>query len=94
LSVKSGHPPIGDFDGEWLIDWGGGLRWLRTEAPAERVLAAAVRAGGHALVFRGGDRSEEVFQPLDPVLMRLHSNIKRAMDPAGLLNPGRMYRDL
>ena len=45
LAVKSGHPPLDDFDGDWLIDWGGGLRWLRTEAPAELVRAAAVRAG-------------------------------------------------
>jgi len=35
-----------------------------------------------------------VFQPLPPVLMKLHRNLKRAFDPSGVLNPGRLYTDL
>jgi glycolate oxidase FAD binding subunit len=94
LAVRSGHPPLAELDGHWLIDWGGAQRWLRTEAPAERVRALAKGAGGHASTFRDGAREDDVFEPLDPVLMRLHRNLKRAMDPLGLLNPGRLYREL
>ena len=94
LSVRSGYPPLDASDGSWLLDWGGALRWLRTSAPAESVQALAVQAGGHATAFRGGDRQGEVFRTLDPVLMRLHRNIKNAMDPLGLLNPGRLYGEL
>jgi glycolate oxidase FAD binding subunit len=33
----------------------------------------------------------DVFQPLDPSLMALTAGLKRAFDPVGILNPGRMY---
>ncbi|HAN64176.1 MAG TPA: 2-hydroxy-acid oxidase, partial [Rhizobiales bacterium] len=33
----------------------------------------------------------DVFQPLDPPLMALTAELKRAFDPVGILNPGRMY---
>jgi len=32
-----------------------------------------------------------VFQPLEPGAERLSRGIKAAFDPAGILNPGRMY---
>ncbi|MFZ0398789.1 MAG: FAD-linked oxidase C-terminal domain-containing protein, partial [Methyloceanibacter sp.] len=35
--------------------------------------------------------SVEVFQPLDPPLAALTARLKAAFDPAGILNPGRMY---
>jgi len=75
--------------GDWLIDWGGAQRWLKTSLPATEIWRAAEHAGGHATLFRGGDRAGEVFHPLSPVLARLHRNLKHAFDPAGILNPGR-----
>jgi glycolate oxidase FAD binding subunit len=33
----------------------------------------------------------EVFQPLPEVNMNLIRGLKRAFDPEGVLNPGRMY---
>ena len=81
-------------DGDLLVDWGGALRWLRTEAPAADVRAAAERAGGHAVLFRGGDRTGEVFHPLQPAVRRIHERLKAAFDPAGIFNPGRMYQGL
>ena len=77
--------------GDLLVDWGGALRWLRTEALAAEVRAAAERAGGHAVLFRGGDRTGEVFHPLRPAVRRIHERLKAAFDPAGIFNPGRMY---
>lgn len=83
-----------ELAGRQLIEWGGGLRWYKTSVAAESVRAAARRAGGHATLFRADDKSPGVFTPLDPVLMRLHGALKRAFDPAGILNPGRMYPGL
>ena len=80
--------------GDCLIDWGGALRWLRTDAPAAEVRAAAERAGGHATLFRGGDRTGAVFHPPAPAVLKLHERIKAAFDPAGILNPGRMYEGI
>ena len=93
LSIKSTTPPVA-LPGAQLIEWGGALRWLRSTADAGTMREAAARAGGHATLFRGGDRSAGVFQPLSPVLMKLHRNLKQVFDPSGILNPGRMYPDL
>ena len=83
-----------DVEGDALIDWGGALRWLRTGAPAADVRTAAARAGGHATLFRGGDRTGAVFHPLAPAVRKLHERIKAAFDPAGIFNPGRMYEGM
>jgi glycolate oxidase FAD binding subunit len=42
-------------------------------------------------LFRSQDKRHGVFEALDPVLMGLHRRLKAAFDPAGILNPGRMY---
>jgi glycolate oxidase FAD binding subunit len=75
-----------------LIEWGGAQRWLRAPADAAERIRATVRAcGGHATLFRGGDKSVGVFQPLAPAIARIHERLKAGFDPAGIFNPGRMY---
>ena len=93
LSLPS-HAPRLELAGEQLIEWGGALRWLRTPADASAVRAAAVRVGGHATLFRGGDKSQGAFAPLAPALLKLHRGLKAAFDPAGIFNPGRLYPEL
>jgi glycolate oxidase FAD binding subunit len=93
ISVPSTVPPLA-LQGEQLIEWGGALRWLFTHADARTVRDAAGRAGGHATLFRGGDKSLGVFQPLSPALMKIHRLLKREFDPEGVFNRGRMYPDL
>jgi glycolate dehydrogenase FAD-binding subunit len=74
-----------------LVEWGGGVRWMRGDPDALALRTTAERAGGHATLFRGGDKSVGVFHPLQPALAKIHRRLKRAFDPAGILNPGRMY---
>jgi glycolate oxidase FAD binding subunit len=93
ISVPPATPPFG-LQGEQLIEWGGALRWLFSHADARTVREAARRAGGHATLFRGGDKAVGVFQPLAPALMRIHRELKREFDPHGIFNRGRMYPDL
>ncbi len=83
-----------NLPGKWLIDWGGAQRWLKTDAPATDIRRAAESAGGHATLFRGGDRNAEVFHPLPQPLAALHRRLKQSFDPAGILNPGRLYSGL
>src|SRR5712691_8400672 len=92
ISVPSTAPPL-KLPGEPLIEWGGALRWLCSRADARTVRDAAKRARGHATLFRGGDKSVGVFQPLAPALMKIHKELKREFDPQGIFNCGRMYPD-
>ena len=77
-----------------LIEWGGAQRWLRAPGDAttaERIRATVRACGGHATLFRGGDGSVSVFQPLAPAIGRIQERLKAGFDPAGIFNPGRMY---
>lgn len=94
LALPAGRPPLDSLSGEWLYEWGGTLRWLKSDEPAGPVREAARAAGGHATLFRPPAPAEEVFSPLPPALARLHARLKQAFDPAGILNPGRMYPEL
>jgi glycolate oxidase FAD binding subunit len=93
LCLPQSAPPI-DLPGKQLYEWGGGQRWLRSDAEPEKVRAAVSAHGGHATLFRGGDRAGEVFHPLPSRVMTLHRNLKKAFDPQGLLNPGRLFRGI
>ncbi len=79
--------------GRTLIDWGGAIRWLRCDADADSVRSVATSAGGHAMLFRGGDRRGEVNHPLDANVLRLHQRLKKAFDPKGIFSPGRLYAE-
>jgi glycolate oxidase FAD binding subunit len=76
------------------MNWGGAERWLVCDLPAEAIRAATRAAGGHATLFRGASQSEAVYEPLEPGLFALHQRLAAALDPAGVLNPGRMYEGL
>ena len=92
LSVPS-IAPVLNLQGEQCIEWGGAQRWLKTTASASAVRAVAEQAGGHATLFKGGDKSVGVFHPLQPAVERIHRNLKNAFDPAGIFNPGRMFNN-
>ena len=93
LSVPSATPPLA-LPGDELIEWGGALRWLASNADARTIREAAAQAGGHATLFRATDKSAGVFTPLAPALLNIHRRLKHSFDPAGVFNPGRMYPDL
>jgi glycolate oxidase FAD binding subunit len=84
-----------------FYDWAGGLIWLEVPATADAGTAEIRRAtaihGGHATLIRAEASVREavqVFQPLNPAVERLTRELKRAFDPSGILNPGRMYANV
>jgi glycolate oxidase FAD binding subunit len=86
------------IDARWYYDWGGGLIWIATDPRGDAGAAAirqALRAtGGHATLVRAPAEvraAVDVFEPQAEALMRISAGIKASLDPAGVLNPGRMY---
>ena len=78
-----------------FLDWGGGLVWL-AGAPASHpaVVQAATAAGGTWTLVRGPDSlrtAVDVVPPEAPALAAIGRRVKAVMDPAGILNPGRLY---
>ena len=80
-------PELGDV----LIDWGGAQRWLRAEQDREVLERIAEEAGGHVSLFSGGDRTSEVKHRLSKLEQTLQQRLKKAFDPEGIFNPGRLY---
>jgi glycolate oxidase FAD binding subunit len=83
-------------DGDTLLEWGGGLRWVKAPSTQATALRAAVAAvGGTATLFRrarqGVLAETAVFHPLAPTVQRIHHELKRQFDPAGIFNRARMF---
>jgi len=93
ISVPSTTGPL-QLGGAPLFEWGGALRWLRSDMPGAQLRERVAAAGGHATLFRGGDRSVGAFTPLAPALLAIHKRLKLEFDPQGVFNPGRMYENL
>jgi glycolate oxidase FAD binding subunit len=96
LSVPQTAPVL-DLPEPPLVEWHGGQRWVRAElVDAQRLREAAVRAGGHATLFAAAEGTRAAvprFTPLSAPLDRIHRELKREFDPAGIFNRGRLYRD-
>jgi len=91
LALPPTHPPLA-LAGDWLIEWHGGQRWLRSALPAATIRAATQAASGHATRFRPGARPESGVNSLTPLtgpLACIEQAVKLAFDPHGLFNPGR-----
>lgn len=107
LSLPSTTPTL-ILPGQQLIEWGGAQRWLLLKdvdlealpQQARTIRQVVAASGGHATLFRtfgsagASARQVGVFHPLPPALMKIHANLKAALDPAGIFNPGRLYSEL
>ena len=79
-----------ELSGAYWLDWGGQQLWVRTALADATVRERVAALGGHATRFRGGDRTGEVFHPLEPGVAALHGRLKTALDPEHRFNPGRL----
>ena len=98
LSLPATAPAL-VLPGATLVEWGGAQRWLLVErsfasAPPAQVREAVAKFGGHAVLFRAMDKTAGVFSSLPAPLARIHLELKKSFDPAGVFNPGRLYPDL
>lgn len=79
--------------GDQLIDWGGGQRWLKSDADEDTLRRIVAEVGGHAACYTAG-AARSPFHPLPAGLMRYHRQLKSQLDPKGIFNPGRMYAEI
>jgi glycolate oxidase FAD binding subunit len=83
---------------QMFYDWGGGLVWVampfEDEPDAASIRAAVAELGGHATLIRAPAAvraAVDVFQPEAAAVAALNKRVKDSFDPAGTLNPGRMW---
>lgn len=87
-------------DDQFLIDWGGALVWLYSNQNSDNIRQFTQACGGHAQLFRSNnmtaDREKSISrqQTLTPAMLKIHQQIKQAMDPQRILNPGCIYPEL
>lgn len=75
-----------------LLDWGGGLAWLASDAGApllQQCQAYCAQVGGHATLIKGAADLPH-FQPEQPAIAALTAGLRAKFDPRGILNPGLM----
>ncbi len=92
LSLAS-NTPVLDIEGDTLYEWGGALRWLKSDVPLQRIRANSYLKKGHSTLFRSTGIRDQIFQPMPAPLLKLHQRLKQAFDPQGIFNIGRMYPD-
>lgn len=96
LGLPSTAAPVA-LAGAQLIEWGGALRWLRTEETATAVRARAQALGGHATLFRGAaggaSHRSNAFTPLPAPLAAIHRRLKLQFDPDRLFNRSRLFAE-
>ena len=70
-----------------MLDWGGGLIWLRLPEGSD-LRARLGSYDGHATLVRG--RGHARFEPKPGPLAALEAGLRRQFDPKGIFNPGLM----
>jgi glycolate oxidase FAD binding subunit len=90
-----------------LVEWHGAQRWVKLPySEAERIRKQVNGVGGNAILFIASQalntpdngqnslQNRVVFNPLKAPLNRIHQELKRQFDPAGIFNRGRMFADM
>ena len=92
ISLASNTPAL-SLEGDTLYEWGGALRWLKSDLAAEQIRSDNELLTGHSTLYRNNGERNQVFQPLPAPLLALHRRLKQAFDPHGIFNMGRMYAE-
>jgi glycolate oxidase FAD binding subunit len=90
ISLPPATAPL-PLPGDWLLDWGGSQRWLKTSTAAASIHTIAKAHNGYAVCYRSTDKS--AWLQLEPGLLALQQNIRQAFDPQRLFNRNRLLPD-
>ena len=77
----------------WGLDWAGGLLWalLPVTAQPARLHRTAAHHQAIGWRFAADEYNEDAFTPLSTGAARMNQMLKRALDPQGIFNPGKLY---
>ncbi len=101
LSVPDSAPDL--QLGETIVEWHGAQRWVKLPyTEVERIRGQVNKLGGNAILFIANEEintpakveNRVIFNPLKAPLDRIHRDLKRQFDPAGIFNRGRMFADM
>lgn len=86
---------LADLEPAYLLDWSGGLVWLRLppEASGTDIRPRLSAFDGHATLMRAAPETRAripAFHPQPAPLARAQRDLKTKFDPAGIFNPGRL----
>lgn len=80
--------------GDTLIEWNGGLRWVAGTHDADTIRSKASAHRGHAMLYRyEGTAQVPVFHPVSAAVRVISQRLKQELDPTGMFNPGRLFRE-
>lgn len=85
--------------GDTLVEWHGAQRWVKLPySEVSRIRSQVNDLGGGAILFIANEtintETIEVYSPLKAPLDRIHRELKKQFDPAGIFNRGRMFADM
>lgn len=90
LSLRPSHAHFLD-DANWLLDWRGARRWLAKRCDRDSLADSVGDAGGEIWQLRGAGAGAEVFPARSEAYRRTLLQLKHALDPDAIFNPGRLY---
>ena len=97
LSLPAVAPPLTEAQipgaDQVLVEWGGGQRWIWSDADSASIRNTASKLGGHAVRWNNLHEGGNTFSQPAPALMAIHRRLKQTFDPQGIFNPGRLYPD-
>jgi glycolate oxidase FAD binding subunit len=89
--------------GDTLVEWHGAQRWVKLPYSDVASIRSKVNTvGGNAILFIANTaintpatkENKVVFNPLKAPLDRIHRELKKQFDPAGIFNRGRMFAEI
>jgi glycolate oxidase FAD binding subunit len=85
--------------GDTVVEWHGAQRWVKLPcSEVVNIRGKANAVAGSAILFIAfqatNTTARVVFNPLKEPLGRIHRDLKKQFDPAGIFNCGRMFADM
>ena len=85
--------------GDTLLEWHGAQRWVKLPYRNEAIIRSkANEVHGNATLFIANNSikttASVIFNPVKAPLDKIHRELKKQFDPAGIFNRGRMFADM